>query len=88
MVDVSQVLAAIDAVVQYHNYGGVNIRVINLSFGTSSAQSYLLDPLAFAAEVAWKSGIVVVAAAGNNGAAGVGLNDPAYDPYPDRGGRG
>jgi serine protease AprX len=81
VVDVSQVLAAIDAVVQYHNLGNVNIRVINLSFGTSSAQSYLLDPLAFAAEVAWKSGIVVVAAAGNSGSASAGLNDPAYDPY-------
>ena len=81
VVDVSQILAAIDGVVQYQNAGGVNIRVINLSFGTTSAQSYLLDPLAFAAEVAWKSGIVVVAAAGNNGTGSVGLNDPAYDPY-------
>ncbi len=81
VVDVSQILAAIDMVVQYQNYGGANIRIINLSFGTASAQSYLLDPLAYAAEVAWKAGIVVVAAAGNNGAGTVGLNDPAYDPY-------
>ncbi len=80
-VDVSQVLAGIDWVVQHRNTGNLNIRVINLSFGTNSTQSYLLDPLAFAAEVAWKSGIVVVASAGNNGAGTSGLNDPAYDPF-------
>ena len=80
-VDVSQVLAGIDWVVQHRNDNGINIRVLNLSFGTSSTQSYILDPLAFAAEVAWKSGIVVVASAGNNGAASNGLSDPAYDPF-------
>jgi serine protease AprX len=80
-VDVSQVLAGIDWVVQHRNSNNLNIRIINLSFGTNSTQSYLLDPLAFAAEVAWKSGIVVVASAGNNGAGSSGLNDPAYDPF-------
>ena len=80
-VDVSQVLAGIDWAVQYRNSNNMNIRVINLSFGTNSAQSYVLDPLAYAAEVAWKSGVVVVASAGNNGAGSSGLNDPAYDPF-------
>ena len=80
-VDVSQVLAGIDWVVQYRNSNNLNIRVINLSFGTSSSQSYLLDPLAFAAEAAWRAGIVVVASAGNNGAGSNGLDDPAYDPF-------
>jgi serine protease AprX len=80
-VDVSQVLAGIDWVVQHRNDGSVNIRVLNLSFGTNSTQSYILDPLAYAAEIAWKSGIVVVTSAGNNGAASNGLNDPAYDPF-------
>ena len=55
-VDVSQVLAGIDWVVQHRNDNGLNIRVINLSFGTNSTQSYMLDPLAYAAEVAWHSG--------------------------------
>ena len=32
---------------------GLNIRVLNLSFGTDSTQDYRLDPLAHAAEVAW-----------------------------------
>ena len=66
-VDVSQVLAAIDWVVTHRDDPGLNIRVLNLSFGTDSIQSYLVDPLAYAAEVAWHDGIVVVAAAGNQG---------------------
>ena len=63
--DVTQVLAAIDWVVAKRQQ--YNIRVINLSFGTNSTQSYLFDPLAHAAEVAWRNGVVVVAAAGNDG---------------------
>lgn len=76
-VDVSQVVAAIDWAVQNRS-NGLNLRVINLSFGTDSKQAWNLDPLAFAAESATRKGIVVVAAAGNTG--GTGLDDPAYDP--------
>jgi serine protease AprX len=83
--DVSQVIAAISWVVQHAHDPGLNIRVINLSYGTNSRQSYLVDPLAYAAEQAWKKGIVVVAAAGNSGYQrgndANGLADPAYDPY-------
>jgi serine protease AprX len=79
-VDVSQVIAAIDWVVQHRYDNGMNIRVINLSYGTDSTQPYTIDPLAFAAEQAWKQGIVVVAAGGNTGF-GTGLADPAYDPW-------
>jgi len=84
-VDVSQVIAAIDWVVQHRTDNGLNIRVLNLSYGTNSTQSYLVDPLAFAVEQAWKAGIVVVAAGGNSGfqkgASAPGLANPAYDPY-------
>ncbi len=66
-VDVSQVLAAIDWVVQNRNKNGLNIRVLNLSFGTDSLQDPALDPLSYAVEQAWKAGIVVVVAAGNDG---------------------
>ena len=38
--DVSQVIAAIDWVVQHANDNGLNIRVINLSYGTNSPQEY------------------------------------------------
>lgn len=79
--DVSQVLAAIDWVVQHRNSDGLNIRVLNLSFGTDSTQHYTLDPLSYAAEVAWKHGIVVVAAAGNRGFGDARLNNPAINPY-------
>ena len=51
--DVSQVIAAIDWIVQHRNSDGLNIRVLNLSFGTDGTQDYQLDPLAYAAEVAW-----------------------------------
>jgi len=82
--DVSQVIAAIDWVVQHRNDNGLNIRVLNLSYGTNSSQSYAVDPLAYAVEQAWKAGIVVVAAAGNSGyqsgPIAQGLADPAYDP--------
>ena len=78
-VDVSQVIAAIDWVVQHRYDNGMNIRVINLSYGTDSLQPYQIDPLAFAVEQAWRAGIVVVSAAGNTGI-GSGLADPAYDP--------
>jgi serine protease AprX len=80
--DVSQVIAAIDWVVQHKNDNGMNVRVMNLSFGTDSTQAYTIDPLDYAAEVAWNAGIVVVAAAGNAGFAPAGsLADPADDPY-------
>ena len=78
--DVSQVIAGIDWVVQHRSDNGLNIKVLNLSFGTISGQPYTVDPLAFAAEVAWKHGVVVVAAAGNDGLGIKQLADPAYDP--------
>jgi len=79
--DVSQVIAAIDWVVQHASDPKLNIKVINLSYGTMSGQAYTMDPLAYAAEVAWQHGIVVVTAAGNQGSSSNGLTDPAYDPY-------
>ncbi|WP_167762235.1 S8 family serine peptidase [Blastococcus sp. CT_GayMR20] len=79
--DVSQVIAGIDWVVQNRNRNGLNIRVLNLSFGTDGVQDYQLDPLTYAVEQAWHAGIVVVVAAGNGGFGTPKLNNPAYDPY-------
>ena len=79
--DVSQMIAGIDWVVQHAHDKGMNIRVLNLSLGTSSTQYYTSDPLAHAAENAWKHGIVVVVAAGNDGTSSNYLADPATDPY-------
>jgi serine protease AprX len=81
--DVSQVIAAIDWVVQHRDDNGLHIRVLNLSYGTNSTNWFGVDPLAFAVEQAWDAGIVVVAAAGNSGYQAKGsspaLADPAYD---------
>ena len=79
-VDVSQVIAAIDWVVQHQRSGGLNIRVLNLAYGTTSTQSTQVDPLAHAVENAWRHGIVVVTSAGNNGLSAP-LTNPAADPY-------
>jgi serine protease AprX len=82
-VDVSQVIAAIDWVVQHKNDNGLNIRVINLSYGTNTSQAAGIDPLSYAAEQAWKKGIVVVAAVGNAGVQDLvdRLANPSYNPY-------
>jgi serine protease AprX len=80
-VDVSQVIAAIDWVVEHRNSDGLNVRVLNLSFGTDGVQDYQIDPLTFAVENAWRHGIVVVVSAGNAGYGSPMLNNPAYDPY-------
>lgn len=65
-----------------------NIRVINLSLGRPVSESYVLDPLCQAVEAAWKAGIVVVVAAGNDGrtnysvTGGYGtITAPGNDPY-------
>ena len=83
--DVSKLIAGIDWVVTHAHRDGLDIRVLNLSFGVQADQGYETDPLAFAAEAAWHSGVVVVAAAGNAGSlvdtTALGLTDPAYDPY-------
>jgi serine protease AprX len=80
-VDVSQVIAAIDWVVQHRNDNGMNIRVINLAYGTDGVQSHLLDPLSYAVEAAWRNGIVVVVGAGNDGTSHPTLVNPAVNPY-------
>jgi serine protease AprX len=84
--DVTQMIAAIDWVVQHAHDPGLNIRVLNISYGTNSPQSATIDPLAYAAEQAWKHGIVVVAAGGNSGFQShmnnaPALSDPAIDRY-------
>ena len=52
-VDVSQVIAAIDWVVQHRYDNGMNIRVINLSYGTNSTQ----DAISRSAVVRGRAGV-------------------------------
>ena len=76
--DVSTVLAAMQWVgshrLQY------NIKVVELAWGTQSQQLPSVDPLNFAVERLWRSGIVVVAAAGNNGPTFGTVTKPGDDP--------
>jgi serine protease AprX len=82
----SMVIAAIQRAIALKNT--YNIRVINLSLGRGISTSYANDPLCQAVESAWKSGIVVVVAAGNYGRLDVdGINGygtvtaPGNDPF-------
>ena len=77
--DVSQVLAAIQWIVSFKNV--YNIRVVNLSLGTDSTQSYRVDLLNYAVEQAWKAGIVVVVAASNRGPGAATISKPGDDPF-------
>ena len=78
--DVSGVLAAIQWVVSFKDRYG--IRVLNLSLGTDSTQSYRNDPLDYAVERAWDAGIAVVVAASNLGPAPGTITKPGDDPLP------
>ncbi len=71
---ISDVIAALDYVIA--NKDALNIRVVNLSVATGVYESYYTDPLTLAARRAVEAGIVVVAAAGNNGRNQLG--DPHY----------
>lgn len=62
---VSDVIAALEYAIA--NKDALNIRVVNLSVATGVYESYNTDPLTVAARRAVESGLVVVAAAGNNG---------------------
>ena len=79
--DVSQVIAALDWVAAHRRDNGMNVRVVNLAYGTESVQPWQVDPLARAVENAWKAGLVVVAAAGNDGLDAPSLLMPAVDPH-------
>jgi serine protease AprX len=78
----SDVIAAADWI--YRNKANYNIRVANFSLNTTTATSFLHDPLDAAVEKLWFAGVVVVAAAGNyaqNGQPSGVLYAPANDPF-------
>ncbi len=77
----SDVIAAIDwAIANREKY---NIRVINLSLGHPVYESYTTDPACRAVRAATEEGILVVVAAGNDGALGSGfgtITSPGNEP--------
>jgi len=58
-----------------------NIRVLNLSFGAPPQSFYWYDPLNQAVMAAWRAGIVVVTAAGNEGPSAMTVDVPGNVPY-------
>jgi serine protease AprX len=77
--DVSNVIAGIQWAVSFRDRYG--IKVLNLSLGTDSTQTYRTDPLNYAVEKAWSSGIVVVVAASNRGPGARTISKPGDDPF-------
>jgi len=85
------VIAAIDWAIANRNMPGndgqsMNIRVLNLSLGHLPQEGAETDPLAVACRRAVQAGLVVVAAAGNNGRDATGttlygaINSPGIEP--------
>lgn len=81
---ISAVITALDWCIKHKS--DYNIRVINLSLGAIAKDSYKNDPLCLAARRAVDAGIVVVAAAGNDGKDAIGrkvyggIHSPGIDP--------
>ena len=77
--DVSVVIAGLQWVASHRS--DYNIRVLNLAFGTDGQQTYSLDPLNYAVEQVWFSGVLVVVSAGNRGSDAGAINKPGDDPF-------
>jgi len=74
----STVIQGIDWCVE--NKDRLGIRVINMSLGAPAQESFHSDPLALAAYSAWQAGIVVCAAAGNDGPESRTIATPGVHP--------
>lgn len=74
----SNVIAGIQWCIR--NKNKYNIRVISLSLGSVAELSYKEDPICQIVDLAWKSGIVVVAAAGNSGPKAKTISSPGNHP--------
>ena len=73
------VIKALDWIVRNRNR--YDIDVLNLSFGAPAASHYWDDPVNLAVMVAWRSGITVVASAGNRGPGPMTVGVPGNVPY-------
>src|SRR5438876_324898 len=76
---ISSVIRGIEWVLAHR--ADYDIRVINLSFGAPAHLSYRLDPMSAALEIAWRRGLVVVAASGTGGPRRDTVATPGIDPY-------
>jgi serine protease AprX len=62
------------------NQARYKIRILNLSLGSETYQSYNDDPVGLAVEKAWDAGLIVCAAAGNSGPEARTVNSPGNHP--------
>lgn len=76
--ELSTVIAGIEWCLNHQSR--YKIRIINLSLGAEAQESYLNDPLSRATYLAWKKGVVVCAAAGNEGPQSGTINTPGINP--------
>ena len=74
-----KVIQGIQWVVQHK--AEYRIRVLNLSLVSPAQAAYWADPLNRAVMAAWSAGIVVVAAAGNDGPGAMTISVPGNNPY-------
>ena len=74
----SDIITGIDWCIQ--NKDKYNIKILNLSLGAKAQVSYTEDLLCEAVEKAWDDGIVVCAAAGNEGPEYQTISSPGIDP--------
>ncbi len=66
----------------YQNKNAYNIRVVNLSLHSATAESYKTSPIDAAVEFLWTNGIFVVVASGNSGSVADAVSyPPANDPF-------
>ncbi|MDQ3801474.1 MAG: S8 family peptidase, partial [Acidobacteriota bacterium] len=83
---VSSILAALDWIYANRANAAYNMKVVNLSLGANALDSYTLDPICRAVRKLVDAGIVVVAAAGNEGRDGSGakiygqIHSPGNEP--------
>jgi serine protease AprX len=76
---ISTVIEGLEWVIAHKD--ALGIRVVTMALGAPATGSYHEDPLAAAAEMAWRSGLVVVTAAGNDGPASRTITTPGIDPF-------
>ena len=74
----STVIAGLEWTIVHRS--ALGIRVVVMALGGPALLSYRDDPLAAAAEIAWRSGLMVVTAAGNGGPARGTISTPGIDP--------
>jgi serine protease AprX len=75
---ISNVLTGIEWCIE--NLSKLNIKAINMSFGSKAQESYHQDPLCRATSIAWSKGLVVCAAAGNAGPDYKTIDTPGINP--------